>query len=103
MNKPEAAEDAGWFVYILRCSDRSFYTGATTDVDRRTGEHNAGTASRYTRGRLPVRLAYQEPHRSRSAALKREFAIKSMTRRRKEMLIRAAPLQVKRDTSRDRP
>ncbi len=77
-----------WFVYILRCSDGSLYTGATTDVKRRSGQHNAGTASRYTRSRRPVCVNYQEPHVSRSLALKREAAVKRMTRPEKEQLIR---------------
>lgn len=88
--KTEAQKADAWFVYILRCSDGSLYTGVTTDVKRRSEQHNAGTASRYTRGRLPVRVAYQEPRASRSAALKREWAVKSMARLAKESLIRRA-------------
>src|SRR5947208_3199304 len=79
-----------WFLYILRCSDGSLYTGITTDVDRRGQQHNAGIASRYTRSRLRVRLEYQEPHVSRSSASKREAAIKAMARAEKESLIRQA-------------
>lgn len=78
----------GWFVYILRCADGSLYTGATTDLKRRSNQHNAGTASRYTRSRLPVRVAYQEPHASQSSALRREAAIKAMSRPEKQSLIR---------------
>ncbi len=77
-----------WFVYILRCSDGSLYTGITTDMCRRAVQHNAGTASRYTRSRRPVCVNYQEPHASRSLALKREAAIKRLTRVEKESLIR---------------
>jgi predicted GIY-YIG superfamily endonuclease len=77
-------------VYILRCSDESLYTGVTTDVKRRIEQHNAGTASRYTRSHLPVRVEYQESHASRSLALKREWAVKSMARLEKESLIRRA-------------
>src|SRR5258707_579959 len=79
-----------WFLYILRCSDGSLYTGITTDVNRRGRQHNAGTASRYTRSRLPVRVIYQELHVSRSSALKREAAVKWMARAEKESLIRRA-------------
>lgn len=86
--EPSPQQETGWFVYILRCSDRTLYTGITTDVGRRMDEHNAGTAARYTRGRRPVAVAYQEPHPSRSSALKRECAIKAMLRREKEALIR---------------
>jgi len=88
--KTEAVKADAWVLYILRCSDGSLYTGVTTDVKRRTAQHNAGTASRYTRSRLPVRVAYQEPATSRSSALKREWAVKSMARLEKESLIRAA-------------
>ena len=77
-----------WFVYILRCSDGSLYTGITTDLTRRTQQHNAGAASRYTRSRRPVKLVYQERKRSQSLALKREAAIKKLTRRQKLALIR---------------
>jgi predicted GIY-YIG superfamily endonuclease len=77
-----------WFVYILRCADGTLYTGITTDIQRRCRQHNTGTASRFTRSRRPTRLVYQEEQPSRSAALKREAAIKAMTRKQKQMLIR---------------
>ena len=77
-----------WFVYILRCADGSLYTGITKDVNRRCEQHNAGTASRYTRGRLPASVVYQEPQATQSLALKREAAIKAMSRQEKESLIR---------------
>ena len=79
-----------WFVYLLRCGDGSLYTGITKDIARRCEQHNAGTASRYTRSRLPVVLVYQEPQASQSLALKREAAIKGMPRLEKESLIRQA-------------
>ena len=82
--------DSVWFVYVLRCADDSLYTGITNDVRRRCAQHNAGTASRYTRGRRPTCLAYQEAHASRSLALKREIAIKALSRREKESLIQSA-------------
>jgi predicted GIY-YIG superfamily endonuclease len=77
-----------WFVYILRCADGTLYTGITKDLDRRTKQHNAGTASRYTRSRRPVKRVYQEPQSSQSLALRREAAIKKLTRRQKLALIR---------------
>jgi predicted GIY-YIG superfamily endonuclease len=79
--------DDSWFVYILRCGDGSLYTGIAKDVKRRCEQHNEGTASRYTRSRLPTKLVYQEVQRSRSAALKREAAIKAMTRQEKMAMI----------------
>ena len=77
-----------WFVYVLRCADDSLYTGITTDLKRRIEQHNAGTASRYTRSRLPVALEYQEEAPTKSAALKRELAIKALPRKAKVELIR---------------
>jgi predicted GIY-YIG superfamily endonuclease len=79
-----------WWVYVVRCSDRSLYTGVTTNVRRRVRQHNHGMASKYTRSRLPVKLAYRESALGRGAALRREAAIKRLTRRAKEALIAAA-------------
>jgi len=77
-----------WFVYILRCNDNSFYTGVTTDIDRRLQEHNsAGSTTRYTRGRQPVVLVYQETAASRSDASRREATIKRLTKAQKATLI----------------
>jgi predicted GIY-YIG superfamily endonuclease len=86
--KADSSADT-WFVYILRCADGSLYTGITKDLIRRCEQHNAGTASRYTRGRLPVSVVYQEPQATRSLASKREAAIKAMSRQGKESLIRS--------------
>lgn len=72
-----------WLVYVLRCRDGSLYTGITNDLARRLAAHAAGRASKYTRSRLPVRIAYQEPQATKSLALKREAAIKRMSRRTK--------------------
>lgn len=85
-----------WIVYMLRCADGSLYTGITNDLDRRFGQHIAGTASRYTRSRLPVVLEYQEKQSSKSAALKRELAIKALSRKAKQRLIRATGLTTRR-------
>jgi predicted GIY-YIG superfamily endonuclease len=76
-----------WFVYMVRCADDSLYTGITNDLNRRCRQHNDGTASRYTRGRCPVKLVYQEVQSSRSLALKREAAVKALSRKRKESMI----------------
>ena len=70
-----------WLVYMLRCSDGSLYTGITNDLPKRFKAHNAGKASKYTRSRLPVTLAFSEPQKSKSVALKREAAIKQLPRR----------------------
>jgi putative endonuclease len=69
-----------WVVYILRCRDGSLYTGMTNDLPHRMAAHGAGKGGAYTRSRLPVRLLYTEPRRSRGAALSREAAIKRLPR-----------------------
>ncbi len=85
-----AVTEETWFVYLLQCADDSLYTGITNDLTRRVKQHNAGTASRYTRSRLPVLLVYQEQQASRSLALKREFAIKGLSRKTKNSLVQSA-------------
>jgi len=82
--KPKARPSGDqWFVYMVRCADGSLYTGIAKDVARRCQQHNDGTASRYTRSRLPVELVHHEAHPSQGSALKREAAIKAMDRREK--------------------
>jgi uncharacterized protein (TIGR02453 family) len=76
-----------WHVYVARCGDGSLYTGITTDPARRERAHNAGRGASYTRARRPVRLVHLEPAPDRSAALRRELAIKRMTRDVKEQLV----------------
>jgi putative endonuclease len=78
-----------WSVYIVRCVDGSLYTGIAKDVARRVDEHNASNllAANYTRARRPVTLVYQEAVATRSAAGKREYAVKCMSRAEKEALI----------------
>lgn len=71
------------FVYLLRCRDGSLYCGWTDDLERRLATHNAGKGARYTRSRKPVRLVWSEELADRSAALKREIAIKRLTRTQK--------------------
>jgi putative endonuclease len=75
-------------VYLLRCGDGSLYTGITNNLARRLAAHRAGKASAYTRSRRPLRLVYREPARDRGAALRREAAIKRLTREAKLELIR---------------
>jgi len=78
-----------WSVYIVRCADGSLYTGIAKDVARRVEEHNSNNllASNYTRARRPVTLVYQKAVATRSAAGKREYQVKQMSRREKETLI----------------
>jgi len=80
-------DDSPWSLYILRCGDGSFYTGVTTDIERRFSEHEKGRASRYTRTHRPVVLVYREECGTRSQALTRECAVKSLGRQAKEDLV----------------
>ncbi len=81
-----------WFVYILECRDRSFYTGISNGVEARLRKHQMGKGGRYTRTHLPVSLIYAEKCRTRSRALKRELEIKRLSRKQKEDLIRRQAL-----------
>lgn len=76
-----------YYCYILECADRTYYTGWTTDPERRVKQHNKGTGARYTRCRLPVKIVYLEPQPDRTTAMKRERAIKRLSRERKIKLI----------------
>jgi putative endonuclease len=76
-----------YYVYIIRCVDNSLYTGITNHLTRRLLMHNRGVGARYTRGRLPVALVYAETCPDRSHALKREIAIKRLSKEQKERLI----------------
>lgn len=86
--KKRRKKAAAWLLYVLKCRDNTLYTGITIDVSRRVQQHNSGTASRYTRSRLPVMLIFSEPCRSRSQALKKEYAMKRLSRKKKEEYLR---------------
>ncbi len=79
-----------WYVYILRCGDGTLYTGITDDVPRRLATHRAGKGAKYTRGRGPLELVWQEEVPDKSAALRREYQLKQLSRSEKEQLIREA-------------
>jgi len=76
-----------WVVYLLRCSDGSLYCGITTDINRRVATHNEGRGARYTRARRPVHVVYMEPANSKSEALKREYAMKQLSKKKKELMV----------------
>ena len=76
-----------FYVYLLRCADGTLFTGYTDDPVRRSKVHNAGKGAKYTRARLPVELVYQEACADKSAALRREYEIKQLTRVQKLKLI----------------
>lgn len=77
-----------FYVYILECSDKTLYTGYTNSLQTRLKKHNLGIASKYTRGRTPVKLVYTESFQDKGAAMKREIKIKSLTKKKKLELIR---------------
>lgn len=76
-----------YYVYMLRCGDGTIYSGYTTDPSRRTDEHNSGHGAKYTRSRLPVELVFTEVYATKSEALKREAALKRLSRWEKISLI----------------
>ena len=75
------------YTYILRCKDDSLYTGWTNNLEKRIEAHNAGKGAKYTKARLPVELVYYEQFETKEEAMKREFAIKQMSKTAKEKLI----------------
>lgn len=77
-----------WSLYILKCSDGTFYTGITNDLERRLKMHQTGKASRYTRARGPVEMLYSETCGNRSSALIRECEVKEWPRKKKEAFIK---------------
>ncbi len=90
-----------WHVYIVRCADRTLYTGVATDVAARVAKHNAGAGAKYTRGRRPVTLVYSEPVGARGMALQRELAIKRLSRQTKLQLIAGRRRSVRSDDTRE--
>ena len=81
--------DAEWELYILRCGDGTLYTGIARDADKRLAAHRSGKGAKYTRGRGPLTLVYREPCADHGEALRRECAVKRLTRAEKERLIRS--------------
>ena len=79
--------ETNWYLYILRCKDNTLYTGITTDVPRRLEAHRSGKGAKYTRGRAPLQLVYQEMCENHGEALRREWEVKAMTRAQKEQMI----------------
>ena len=92
--------EKNWVLYILECADHTLYTGITDDLDRRFRAHSEGKGAKYTRGRGPLILRYREECGSHSAALRRECAVKKLSRQEKLRLIREAE-QAERSTEVD--
>ena len=80
------------YTYILKCKDDSLYTGWTNDLKKRITSHNAGKGAKNTKARRPVELVYYEEFQTREEAMKREYAIKQLSRKEKEALIKTRPL-----------
>ena len=74
------------YTYMVKCKDNTYYTGWTTDLERRIEAHNSGKGAKYTRGRRPVRLVYYESFETKEAAMRREWEIKQLNRKEKEKL-----------------
>ena len=81
-----------FWVYIVKCSDNTLYTGYTNDLEGRIRRHNEGLASKYTRARLPVRLVWNKEYRQFKSAFKVEKIIKGLTRKQKELLVKGKRL-----------
>lgn len=90
-SSPECTPCKPWFVYILQCSDGTFYTGCSTDTQARLKRHNAGKGAKYTRTRRPCRLVYEATVQGQSEALKLERRIKKLSRAKKLLLIGDLP------------
>jgi putative endonuclease len=84
----QAHDHPNWWVYIVECSDGTYYTGITYDIDQRIKKHNSGRGATYTRARTPVQLIYSEQYSSHMEAARREFEIKKLKRNEKQLLIK---------------
>ena len=90
------------YTYVLRCADDTLYCGWTNDLTARLAAHNSGKGAKYTKTRRPVKLVYYEEHETKNEAMSREYAIKQLTRKEKENLIKEKNMQQKgsQDTKR---
>jgi putative endonuclease len=86
------AKTQAWYVYLLRCADKTLYTGITINISRRMKQHNTGRGAKYTRARSPVILVSLYVLSNRSEASQLEYKIKSMTKKEKEHWIKQYPL-----------
>ena len=82
----------GFFVYMLKCSDKTYYTGYTPDVTGRLDAHNRAKGAKYTRGRLPVELVWQKKYRTKGRAMSVEAAVKKLSREQKQELVNGGVL-----------
>ena len=84
-----------WFIYMIRCHGGQLYTGITTDVERRFGEHQQGKGAKFLRGKQPLQLVFSEKIGNRSEALKMELTVKKLRRSEKELLIQQGAIKLK--------
>lgn len=91
-NRPRAAKD-GWHLYVAECADGSYYTGITKDVEKRLEAHNTGKGAKYTATHGPVKLVFQEPQANYSAALRREYQVKTLPKARKVRFVQGEKLK----------
>ncbi len=82
------SSEHSWWVYIVRCSDGTLYTGTAAELEKRIAVHNSGKGAKYTRSRLPVTLVYWEECATKGDALRREYRIKRLTRTQKLLLVK---------------
>lgn len=82
------------FVYILKCHDKTYYTGWTNNIEKRYIAHNKGTASKYTRSRRPLTLVYLHPYKTKKEAMQEEYRIKQLTHKQKSQLILSIENQI---------
>ena len=99
--KNKSADQVGnvvvvYYVYMLKCCDKSYYTGYTVDLDKRMEAHEQGKGSKYVRSRSPFKLVYHEKFRNQKKALQREYAIKQLKRTEKELLIKVEKKKLKK-------
>lgn len=87
------------YTYIVKCGDGTFYTGWTTDLEKRIQTHNRGKGAKYTKSRLPVELVYYETHETKQEAMRREYAIKQMSHEDKRHLAEQRSLSLKENQS----
>jgi putative endonuclease len=90
--RPSSARAGSWALYIAECADGSYYTGIAKDVEKRIEVHNSGKGAKYTSTHLPVKLLFQEPQKDYSAALKREYQVKRLSKTRKVRFVAGEPL-----------
>ena len=89
------------YTYIIKCADSTLCTGWTNDLDKRIKAHNSGKGAKYTKTRRPVKLVYYEEHETKNEAMSREYAIKQLTRREKERLIKETETYVKKSVDKE--